>query len=89
MNNNNTSTTSTTETYKQKLDALRKAMYVALAPADRLFVDFLDVPIGGEGWREMTEEEREAYDLLNKIEEAFCNFEDLLASDKEKKAWTR
>jgi hypothetical protein len=87
MNNNNT--TSTTETYKQKLDSLRKAMYVALAPADRLFCDFLDVPIGGEGWREMTAEEREASALLYKIEEAFCNFEDLLASDKEKKEWTR
>lgn len=79
----------TPSTYETKFTDFKKALFISLTPADKIFADFLDVSFGGDADRLLTDGEREAYDALNKIEEAFWNFEELLGTDAERKDWRK
>lgn len=84
-------TTPTLTTYETKFADFKKNLFKSIQPGGKLLEDFLDVPFCHEmaGDRILTPGEAEAYDLLNKIETAFCDLEDLLATKAEQKEWRK
>jgi hypothetical protein len=83
--------TTAPSTYETKFADFKKKLFKSIQPGGKLLEDFLDVPFcdAMPGDRLLTKGEADAYQLLNKIEEAFCNLEDLLATRAEQKEWRK
>jgi hypothetical protein len=85
--------TTTLTPYEGKFADFKKKLFVSIQPGGKLLENFLDVPFDAEtqgmGDRLLTPGEAEAYDLLNKIDTAFAELEDLLATKAEQKEWRK
>ena len=76
--------------YETQFAAFKKNLFTSIQPGGKLLEDFIDVPFAEDAERRLlTQGEADAYELLNKIETAFCDLEDLLGTKDEQKEWRK